>query len=562
LARLFSHVSKPIYEAAAIVHKDSPEKIESTRTHLEKLTSSSCTTALLNDDFTTILNQKLGALHKVIGGISLELARLKSESKATARMALDKPFMVSPNPENTYGADSPADFYVSALAKVQAELKLLNKAITLVDRPYDYLLSLCSISKNAAFTFGLSKAQHRLLIMSFIPSNTTIYKDLQLLRNLEDVFYFASINSGLIKTKAELESSLDQWRPDFSSYSGLQSSLTHLRTLHADLTGRNYEDINITELYIQIHRTILKQKLPAYMLRDLNDLYPRIESSTSALELHSAILSCLAPGVGKVRSEKINYPVTQVNQVTAVSSDSLYNNTGSQNQNKNQNNNTGTGTNSRNKNQNHHNQQNRGRSRSRGRNQSNQGNQKNFRGRSRSKSTGKPYFVKPWPKNEPYLTRDKKSFLPAFEEHFKNFCYRCGLSNHSAKNCRIYPEAKIIMELCGTCCMGLHDRCKSSLSLVILVPDPELIINLPAMLEIQIRLFRDICYLFLLMMRKMLFSWQQKKIENFRELVHRPDPRKKIKISLSIKNVYPLPCKSKLKVFLNMILKTYLSCPV
>jgi hypothetical protein len=294
--------------------------------------------------------------------------------------------------------------------------------------------------------------------MSFIPSNTTIYKDLQLLRNLGDVFYFASINSSLIKTKAELESALDQWKPDFNTYSGLQSSLTHLRTLHANLTGKNYEDINVTQLYIQIHRTLLKQKLPQWMLRDLNDLYPRIESSLSALELHSAILSCLAPGVGKVRLEKINYPVAQVNQVTSsVTSDSLYNNSGSQNQNKNQN--TGTGT--KNKNQNHQSQQNRGRSRSRGRNQGNQGNQKNYRGRSHSKSTGKPYFVKPWPKNEPYLTRDKKSFLPAFEEHFRNHCYRCGPSNHAAKNCRIYPDPKIIMEICSTCYMGLHDHCKN-----------------------------------------------------------------------------------------------------
>jgi hypothetical protein len=237
-----------------------------------------------------------------------------------------------------------------------------------VDRPYDYLLSLCSISKNAAYTFGLSKAQHRLLIMSFIPSNTTIYKDLQLLRNLDDVFYFASINSSLIKTKAELESALDLWKPDFNTYSGLQLSLTHLRTLHADLTGKNYEDINVTQLYIQIHRALLKQRLPQWMLRDLNDLYPRIESSSSALELHSAILSCLAQGVGKVRSEKNNYLVAQVNQVTStVTSDSLYNNSGSQNQNKNQNTDTGN----KNKNQNHQNQQNRGRSRSRGRNQGN-----------------------------------------------------------------------------------------------------------------------------------------------------------------------------------------------
>jgi hypothetical protein len=60
-------------------------------------------------------------------------------------MALDKPFMVSPNPENTYGADCPPDFYVSASAKVQAELKLLNKAITFLNNHNCYYISLAVV---------------------------------------------------------------------------------------------------------------------------------------------------------------------------------------------------------------------------------------------------------------------------------------------------------------------------------------------------------------------------------------------------------------------------------
>jgi hypothetical protein len=137
----------------------------------------------------------------------------------------------------------------------------------LLEKPYDFLLSICSVSKNAAYTYRLSKAQHRLLILSFIPTNSVIYKDLMLLRSLNDIFYFASINSSLIKTKAELEFALDSWKLDFSSHSSLNASLTQLRTVLADLTGKDYADINLTSLYISMHQRILRERLPAYMVR-------------------------------------------------------------------------------------------------------------------------------------------------------------------------------------------------------------------------------------------------------------------------------------------------------
>jgi hypothetical protein len=227
-----------------VVHRDNPDLIDRSIRHLEKLTPNYCTNALIRDEFTQIIDSKLQILTQYIGTLSTEVKRLRTESKAMARLALDKPYLLSPNEESSYGADCSAENYVKASGKVQAELSLLAKSITLLEKPYDFLLSICSVSKNAAYTYGLSKAQHRLLILSFIPTNSVIYKDLMLLRSLNDIFYFASINSSLMKTKSELEYALDTWKLDFSSHSSLNASLTQLRTALADLTGKDYADID------------------------------------------------------------------------------------------------------------------------------------------------------------------------------------------------------------------------------------------------------------------------------------------------------------------------------
>jgi hypothetical protein len=272
-----------------------------------------------------------------------------------------------------------------------------------------------------------------------------------LLRSLNDIFYFASINSSLIKTKSELEFALDTWKLDFSSHSSLNASLTQLRTVLADLTGKDYADIDLTSLYISMHRRILRERLPAYMVRDLNDIFPHLEASKNGLELHNSLLAILTPGIGKIRSERKDYAIAQVNStVLAIEGPATPRGNASRNDK------SGSGSGGSNKKsaakQQKSLKQDRGRSRSRDKS-------KDSRNRSRSKS--RFTTVKQWPQGKPYLTKDKKSFLPEFEAWFRNYCFRCGMSNHRAADCRIYPSANIVMSLCAVCSSGLHDKCKN-----------------------------------------------------------------------------------------------------
>jgi hypothetical protein len=187
------------------------------------------------------------------------------------------------------------------------------------------------------------------------------------------------------------------------------------------------------------------------MVRDLNDIFPHLEASTNGLELHNSLLAILTPGIGKIRTDRRDYSIAQVNS-TALAIEGPATPCGSALRN----NKSGSGlkksTSKQPKQQNKN--QNRGRSCSHDKS-------RDSRNRSRSKSTGSFTTVKPWPQGKPYLTKDRKSFLPEFESWFRNFFYRCGMSNHRAADCRIYPSANIIMGLCAVCSSGLNNKCKN-----------------------------------------------------------------------------------------------------
>jgi len=70
-------------------------------------------------------------------------------------------------------------------------------------------------------------------------------------------------------------------------------------------------------------------------------------------------------------------------------------------------------------------------------------------------------FVTPWPEGKNYVSKSGNSLTKEFEEHFNGFCYKCGLSNHTAMNCRIYTDKTVILTLCTECRRGLHDTCKN-----------------------------------------------------------------------------------------------------
>jgi hypothetical protein len=118
LSHLFSHLSKPLSETIQVVHRDNPDLIDRSIRHLEKLTPNYCTQALIRDEFTQIVDSKLQILTQYIGTLSTEVKRLRTESKATACLALDKPYLMTPNEESSYGAYCSAENYVKTSGKV------------------------------------------------------------------------------------------------------------------------------------------------------------------------------------------------------------------------------------------------------------------------------------------------------------------------------------------------------------------------------------------------------------------------------------------------------------
>jgi len=73
----------------------------------------------------------------------------------------------------------------------------------------------------------------------------------------------------------------------------------------------------------------------------------------------------------------------------------------------------------------------------------------------------KPYFVSPWPEGKNYTLRNSNTLSKEIEAHFANCCYKCGNSSHLARQCKTYPEAKVILTLCGKCHQGFHEQCRS-----------------------------------------------------------------------------------------------------
>jgi hypothetical protein len=188
------------------------------------------------------------------------------------------------------------------------------------------------------------------------------------------------------------------------------------------------------------------------MVRDLNDIFPHLEASTNGLELHNSLLAILTPGIGKIRSDRKDYAIAQVNStVLAIEGPATPRGNASRNDK------SGSGsTGSKKAATKQQKQRNQDQGRSRSRDKS-----KDSRNRSRSKSVKNFTTVKQWPQGKPYLTKDRKGFLPEFESWFRGFCFRCGMSNHRAADCRIYPSANIVMSLCAVCSSGLHDKCKN-----------------------------------------------------------------------------------------------------
>jgi hypothetical protein len=73
----------------------------------------------------------------------------------------------------------------------------------------------------------------------------------------------------------------------------------------------------------------------------------------------------------------------------------------------------------------------------------------------------KPYFVTPWPEGKHYTAKNSNTLTKEIEQHFSNCCYKCGNSSHLARQCKTYPETRVILTLCVRCRQGFHEQCRS-----------------------------------------------------------------------------------------------------
>ena len=70
------------------------------------------------------------------------------------------------------------------------------------------------------------------------------------------------------------------------------------------------------------------------------------------------------------------------------------------------------------------------------------------------------FFVKPWPKYKPYLSRNGNKVSQECEKHFEGHCFRCGHNSHTHDRCRVYPDKTACITLCSCCMQGFHEVCK------------------------------------------------------------------------------------------------------
>ena len=74
-------------------------------------------------------------------------------------------------------------------------------------------------------------------------------------------------------------------------------------------------------------------------------------------------------------------------------------------------------------------------------------------------NTGKkPYFVTPWPEGKTYTVKNSNTLTKEIESHFANCCNSCGNSSHIARQCKTYPETRVILTLCTVCHQGFHEQ--------------------------------------------------------------------------------------------------------
>ena len=282
-------------------------------------------------------------------------------------------------------------------------------------REEEYNLELFNSSNAIASQYQLSARQHFEILVQVLPAYSNSGLILKNTRNIHELFDLLSTSCSKFETIEGLEQKYTLWRPDFSSVEGLKTSLWDLLALEYKGDTMNATDPNA--LFKSIITKLRQCDIPLEAKAKLVNFLKIIHMEDMGInELFSRLLGILCANFPEQKTNK-RYP--QVHVVETVKSNQ----------------------NSPNKNQQQF------------KKQSNDRYKNNFNPRES--------FVKPWDPKTPYHNSKSANRLSkAINEHFSNYFYKCGHRSHKAKDCKIY-NGPIVMDLCGKCFQGFHEKCKS-----------------------------------------------------------------------------------------------------
>ncbi len=446
LERVFLRVVKPIGTLIDVKARNDPTALNRARKHLDRVTGPSIKAALHEEQLDGGDAEFKATVLKMLKNVTDELDELKQENMQKGKTLITKSRNLKPNLPDTYPSyNADKDAWQKAVRQLEIAVKNTERLYPLREAPYDFLLEIAGNSNTIAANFGLSKRQQRELIQATVPNTHPLYTELLLCESLEEVFQFASINSSSIPTKAETEASLDNWSIDLRSFPQLNESIGRLKQLIIDAQQWDYgpdgRGINKRLLFEMMVQKIRKGpvRIPKFVESKLESFLIDIQKEKSPVAMHELLIGILRhlvisnqqrplPQKPKVFLTGLANAQEDLDSAEPPSFPS----------------NDPQSTGARKKMP----------DKSRPQGYDRKGGRFNSRPKSRART------VRPWPRNKEYKNKSGTKLYPEIEAHFKDFCFRCGLSNHSASQCRFYPERTPILTLCDLCHSGFHDKCK------------------------------------------------------------------------------------------------------
>jgi hypothetical protein len=501
---IFYNVVKPI---STLLDKESRHDDHLLRQgyhHLDSIYPSTVDQALRNEDVVREQGSKLNNITDELTRLKSKLSRLEMEnhySKSSKMSNISKANMLRPPPLSSYPMElqrATDDVYLKAISTLNSSTKTLEKSLSFKENSYNYVLEVLGSSNGIALNYGLSRSQHKSLILNMIPPTSTIYMELQLLSSLEEIFELISVNCTTLLTRTEIEEKIEKWTIDSSTVESICSSLSALKKLVFMHMDTSFDQVDQKILYQTLVQRIRREKLPAYMMNKLEEARALMSRENEPVVLHNILISTLkhlvgyAPRTLKVHKQEIpdmvhntTYPMSFVTdymppsvsyagvsqhapnllalpdlytkqmststenqgQSNPPNKDEKQISQGNQNKQKAKRNNWQQERDNAKGNKTNNNKKENG-------NKNNNQNGKNWQG------TPKTYFLEPWPKNKTYRNASGNKLSPEVESYFQGHCYKCGHNSHRARECRTYPERVSVLSICTKCGCGFHTVCK------------------------------------------------------------------------------------------------------